>query len=81
MNIQLSNTEEWIDGKESASLGQVLIRSVGSTAGDLWTRISEFFLWFEDMMKKSADGCDNRCNNVLWISGAKEKGGDVKMGG
>ncbi|KAL8635394.1 MAG: hypothetical protein Q9228_007110, partial [Teloschistes exilis] len=57
MNIQLSNTEEWIDGKESASLGQVLIRSVGSTAGDLWTRISDLFLWFEDLTRQSANGC------------------------
>jgi len=28
MNIQLSNTEEFIDGKSTGSLGQVLIRSV-----------------------------------------------------
>ncbi|KAI4789457.1 hypothetical protein E4T44_13275, partial [Aureobasidium sp. EXF-8845] len=26
MNIQLSNAEEWIDGKSGGSLGQVLIR-------------------------------------------------------
>ena len=26
MNIQLSNTEEYIDGKSTGSLGQVLIR-------------------------------------------------------
>ncbi|MCJ1303415.1 hypothetical protein MMC08_006224 [Hypocenomyce scalaris] len=37
MNIQLSNTEEFIDNKSTGNLGQVLIR----------------------------------CNNVLWISGAK----------
>ncbi|MCJ1370778.1 hypothetical protein MMC20_001991 [Loxospora ochrophaea] len=46
MNIQLSNTEEFIDNKSTGSLGQVLIR----------------------------------CNNVLWISGAKGlKGEDTKM--
>lgn len=28
MNIQLSNTEEFIDGKSTGSLGQVLIRCV-----------------------------------------------------
>lgn len=28
MNIQLSNTEEFIDNKSTGSLGQVLIRSV-----------------------------------------------------
>ena len=27
MNIQLSNTEEYIDGKNTGQLGQVLIRS------------------------------------------------------
>ena len=26
MNIQLSNAEEWIDGKSGGSLGQVLVR-------------------------------------------------------
>ncbi|EEH41969.2 DUF866 domain-containing protein [Paracoccidioides lutzii Pb01] len=46
MNIQLSNTEEFIDGKSTGSLGQVLIR----------------------------------CNNVLWISAAKDvKMNDVQM--
>ena len=30
MNIQLDGTEEYIDGKSSGSLGQVLIRCVGS---------------------------------------------------
>lgn len=29
MNIQLSNTEEFIDGKSTGTLGQVLIRYVG----------------------------------------------------
>ena len=29
MNIQLSNTEEFIDNKSTGSLGQVLIRLVG----------------------------------------------------
>jgi len=28
MNIQLANTEEYIDGKSPTTLGQVLIRSV-----------------------------------------------------
>lgn len=48
MNVQLSNTEEFIDGKSTGTLGQVLIR----------------------------------CNNVLWISGAKgAKQEDVAMDG
>ena len=29
MNVQLSNTEEFIDGKSTGTLGQVLIRYVG----------------------------------------------------
>ncbi|KAI4116301.1 MAG: hypothetical protein LQ345_003263 [Seirophora villosa] len=44
MNVQLAGTEEFVDGKSTGLLGQVLIR----------------------------------CNNVLWISGAR---GDVKMEG
>ncbi|KAF8474606.1 hypothetical protein BDZ91DRAFT_711335 [Kalaharituber pfeilii] len=47
MNIQLNNTEEFVDGKSTGSLGQVMIR----------------------------------CNNVLWISGAKKEDKDVKMEG
>jgi len=45
MNLQLSGTEEFVDGKSTGSLGQVLIR----------------------------------CNNVLWISGAKDN--DTNMEG
>lgn len=29
MNLQLANTEEYIDGKSTGTLGQVLIRYVG----------------------------------------------------
>ena len=52
MNIQLNNTEEYIDRKHTGTLGQVLIR----------------------------------CNNVLWISAAKNvemngATGDVTMNG
>lgn len=32
MNIQLSNTEEFIEGKSSGNLGQVLIRLVSCKA-------------------------------------------------
>ena len=35
MNIQLSNTEEFIDGKSTGTLGQVLIRLVNSSHVDL----------------------------------------------
>ena len=31
MNVQLSNTEEYIDGKNTGTLGQVLIRYANST--------------------------------------------------
>ncbi|KAK3293328.1 uncharacterized protein B0H64DRAFT_363843 [Chaetomium fimeti] len=51
MNIQLSNTEEFIDRKFTGALGQVLIR----------------------------------CNNVLYVTAATDKGGegdrDTKMEG
>ena len=35
MNIQLSNTEEFIDGKSTGTLGQVLIRLVNSSHVDV----------------------------------------------
>ena len=35
MNIQLSNTEEFIDGKSTGTLGQVLIRWVNFSHVDL----------------------------------------------
>ena len=38
MNIQLSNTEEFIEGKSTGSLGQVLIRYVGAQASRARTR-------------------------------------------
>ena len=34
MNLQLSSTEEFVDGKSAGSLGQVLIRYDGSTLWD-----------------------------------------------
>ena len=55
MNIQLSNTEEYIDGKSTGALGQVLIRSVdsdevsGAIAGILELRHG--FMW------ETAEGC------------------------
>ena len=75
MNIQLSETEEFVDMKSTGNLGQVLIRYV------------EYFSTFPAGWRyrgKSITTADalNRCNNVLWISGAKDAdGADVKMEG
>lgn len=46
MNLQLANTEEYIDGQFTGNLGEVLIR----------------------------------CNNVMYVRGAPEEGGDDEMG-
>jgi len=78
MNIQLSNTEEYIDRKHTGTLGQVLIRydlpffpfsCSGSVQGSVLIK-----------------GAICRCNNVLWISAAKGvemngEGPDTKMEG
>ncbi|GKT47109.1 putative solute carrier family 35 member [Colletotrichum spaethianum] len=67
MNVQLSGAEEYIDQKMTGALGQVLIRYATSFG--------------------KAPYMDNqltryRCNNVLWIRGAKQgENGDVKMEG
>ena len=68
MNIQLNNTEEFVEGKSTGSLGQVMIR-----------------LCLEKLPLRTPVVADNltlgRCNNVLWISGAKKDDKDVKMEG
>lgn len=66
MNLQLSDTEEYIAGKETGGLGMVLIRYAPHIGGLLielgrrgWRRLTRM----------------RRCNNVLWISAAKDDGG------
>lgn len=80
MNIQLNNTEEYIDRKHTGTLGQVLIRYVNLIAACASI----------DTMAKNPRAANNwdshRCNNVLWISAAKgvEMNGasaDTKMEG
>ena len=56
MNLQLSGTEEFVDGKSTGSLGQVLIRCVLRSA----------------ILEGVYGLTGYRCNNVLWISGAGE---------
>lgn len=65
MNIQLSNTEEFIDNKSTGALGQVLIRC------GLPNSIPP---------RSHTDDSMYRCNNVLYIrrSDQGEKG-DVSM--
>lgn len=56
MNIQLNNTEEFINGQSSGQLGQVLIRCA-------YTRR---LYWLDTRLTR------NRCNNVLWIGAADQ---------
>lgn len=81
MNIQLSGTEEFIDGKSTGSLGQVLIR-YDITNPRPSSRLSVAASWLYGLLTHSPHG---RCNNVLWISAAKgvEMNGatDAKMEG
>ena len=44
MNIQLSNTEEYIDGKNTGTLGQVLIRCVRVMFMDYLYRLGELMM-------------------------------------
>lgn len=75
MNIQLSGTEEFVDGKSTGSLGQVLIRHFPPLHPNLLKCVCACF----------ADGFDfDRCNNVLWISADKNAADlkqDIKMEG
>jgi small nuclear ribonucleoprotein F len=80
MNIQLSGTEEFIDGKSTGSLGQVLIR-YDITSLSFHSAPSRGF----GTVKIANINSHGRCNNVLWISAAKgvEMNGaaDVRMEG
>jgi small nuclear ribonucleoprotein F len=67
MNIQLSGTEEFIDGKSTGSLGQVLIRYDTSQIVPS-SRLSVGASRFYGLLTHGPHG---RCNNVLWISAAK----------
>lgn len=83
MNIQLSGTEEFIDGKSTGSLGQVLIRYfyIPLFPPPLLLLLHLHYLFVlptGQLMYKN----EYRCNNVLWISGAKDtKQEDTAMDG
>lgn len=70
MNIQLSNTEEFIDRKFTGALGQVLIRFVSL----LLTVLGKL---------RSGILTGTRCNNVLYVTAADKGEGDrdTKMEG
>ncbi|KAK3737761.1 hypothetical protein QZH41_017218 [Actinostola sp. cb2023] len=65
MNLQLANTEEFLDGALAGNLGEVLIRSVNMYMGT-----DSFELY------KSALGI---CNNVLYVRGIEEEEEDGEM--
>ncbi len=94
MNIQLAGTEEFIDGESKGSLGQVLIRfarPLSSQGGGNGKEKEGGQCRLQMGLKNGEPACGwdqdlqirltltTRCNNVLWISGAK--GEDVKMDG
>lgn len=57
MNVLLRDTEEFLDGKNTGSLGLVLIRCVSLSFS--------FFIWVGLVV---ANGY--RCNNILWMGSA-----------
>ncbi len=71
MNVQLNETEEFINGKSTGTLGQVLIRYLPN-------HIEYCICAQQDLADVRSP---LRCNNVLWISAAKgvEMNNDVKM--
>ena len=76
MNIQLSSTEEYIDGKNTGTLGQVLIRY----GARFVRRVAR--VYSDGSSIGLIDIFDYRCNNVLWISADKGvKQEDAKMEG
>lgn len=65
MNLQLANTEEYIDGSFTGNLGEVLIRYVVYPCCHI---------------SATSAGAHHRCNNVLYMRGVPEEeaaaGGD-----
>lgn len=55
MNVKLTNTEEWKDGKNEGTLGEVFIR---------YHPLPFAYLCYLGWVLTSL----RRCNNVLWIS-------------
>ena len=78
MNLQLAGTEEFVDGKSTGTLGQVLIRCVS------YSPLLDYSIASVRYPEKNmADKMESRCNNVLWISskpGGKQNG-DTEMRG
>lgn len=85
MNIQLSGTEEFIDGKSTGSLGQVLIRYAHTSIKARYSSSTVADIRLSHWGAVTNQSSSHRCNNVLWISAAKgvEMNGasDVKMEG
>lgn len=76
MNIQLSGTEEFVDGKSTGSLGQVLIR-YSPHPTPIYQNVCEWACLADRNIR-------DRCNNVLWISADKNAADskqDIKMEG
>lgn len=68
MNIQLSGTEEFIDGKSTGSLGQVLIRCVGGFFFSLFN-----FLWVKGAEGREARMLEERRRACLLLKRKEKK--------
>ena len=60
MNVLLRDTEEYIDGKQTGSLGLVLIRYVTAICLQFCIAFKRQLLIY----------CLCRCNNILWMGSA-----------
>ncbi|KAL2817164.1 hypothetical protein BJX63DRAFT_117769 [Aspergillus granulosus] len=66
MNVLLRDTEEFIDGKNTGTLGLVLIRCVRAIHQQFCGLVSlQCYGVVEDMANR------NRCNNILWMGSAE----------
>lgn len=77
MNLQLANTEEFIDGNFAGNLGEVLIRCVDAVVVSEHCCVSPCVLVLHHHCMQCLmlwDGvCAGRCNNVLYIRGVPEE--------
>jgi small nuclear ribonucleoprotein F len=71
MNVLLRDTEEFIDGKPTGTLGLVLIRCVDRSR--TLRRRCRYVLQsgFGDYGFARAAADENRCNNILWMGSAE----------
>ena len=84
MNLQLANTEEFIDGQFTGNLGEVLIRCVCRGTASLQLCSARIHCnhgypaWVAGWAHKGLTRLyTRRCNNVLYMRGEPEGGEDA----